>query len=42
MNGILALPAYKEWLAAALDEPWVLEFDEVDEEPIKVFREEMR
>jgi glutathione S-transferase len=42
MNGILALPAYKEWLEAALEEPWVLEFDEIDEEPIKVFREERR
>jgi glutathione S-transferase len=38
MDAILSLPAYREWLEAALDEPWVLEFDEVDEEPAKVLR----
>jgi glutathione S-transferase len=39
MNAILALPAFQEWRAAALDEPWVLDKDEVDdEEPIEVLR----
>jgi len=38
MTTILSLPAYREWLDAALKEPWVLDFDEADEEPIKVFR----
>lgn len=31
MRAVLALPAYREWLAAALDEPWIVEQDEVDE-----------
>ena len=38
MDAILSLPAFREWLEAALDEPWVLEFDEIDEEPAKVLR----
>jgi glutathione S-transferase len=38
MDAILSLPAYREWLEAALDEPWVLTFDEIDEEPVKVLR----
>ena len=38
MDAILSLPAYREWLEAALDEPWVLKFDEIDEEPAKVLR----
>lgn len=42
MDAILALPAYKEWLEAALEEPWVLAHDEVDEAPIEVFRKENR
>ena len=28
---LLALPAYREWLAAALAEPWIVAQDEVDE-----------
>jgi glutathione S-transferase len=31
MRAILALPAYREWLAAALVEPWIVAQDEVDE-----------
>jgi glutathione S-transferase len=42
MQAILSLPAYQEWLKGALDEPWVLTFDEADEEPIAVFRKEKR
>ena len=42
MQAILSLPAYKEWLQAALGEPWVLAHDEVDEEPLEVFRKEKK
>lgn len=31
MQAVLALPAYREWLAAALAEPWIVVQDEVDE-----------
>jgi glutathione S-transferase len=31
MQAVLALPAYREWLAAALAEPWIVSVDEVDE-----------
>ncbi len=31
MQAVLALPAYREWLAAALVEPWIVGVDEVDE-----------
>lgn len=31
MQAVLALPAYREWLAAALVEPWIVAQDEVDE-----------
>jgi glutathione S-transferase len=30
MGAVMALPAWKEWTAAALKEPWVLPEDEVD------------
>jgi glutathione S-transferase len=30
MNAVMALPAWREWRAAALQEPWVLPHDEVD------------
>ncbi len=30
MNAVMALPAWTEWRAAALREPWVLSHDEVD------------
>ena len=31
MKAVLALPAYREWLAAALAETWIVAMDEVDE-----------
>jgi glutathione S-transferase len=31
MKAVLALPAYREWLAAALAESWIVAQDEVDE-----------
>jgi glutathione S-transferase len=31
MRAVLAHPAYREWLAAALAEPWIVAQDEVDE-----------
>jgi glutathione S-transferase len=30
MNAVMALPAWAEWVAAAIEEPWVLPEDEVD------------
>ena len=30
MDAVMALPAWREWYAAALKEPWVLAEDEVD------------
>jgi glutathione S-transferase len=38
MDTILGLPAFREWLEAALDEPWVIAHDEVDEEPTEILR----
>ncbi|GGK22200.1 glutathione S-transferase family protein [Salinarimonas ramus] len=38
MDAVLALPAFVEWREAALEEEWVLAHDEVDEEPIAVYR----
>lgn len=38
VDAILALDAFTEWADAALDEPWVLEEDELDEEPVAVLR----
>ncbi len=38
MDAVLAHPAYREWLEAALDEPWIVAHDEVDEEPVAVLR----
>jgi glutathione S-transferase len=38
MDAILALPAFREWRAAALRETWTIPHDEVDEEPVEVFR----
>ncbi len=38
MDAILGLPAYRDWLEAALDEPWIVPYDEVDEEPVAVLR----
>ena len=30
VEAIYALPAFQEWLAAAIKEPWIVEFDEID------------
>jgi glutathione S-transferase len=30
MDAVMALPAWSEWAAAAVKEPWVLAEDEVD------------
>ena len=38
MDAILGLPAFQEWREAALQEPWTIADDEVDEEPVEVFR----
>ena len=38
MDTILGLPAFREWLEAAFDEPWVIAHDEVDEEPTEILR----
>jgi glutathione S-transferase len=38
VDAILSLPAFREWLAAALKETWVVAADEVDEEPIATYR----
>lgn len=39
MQTILTLPSYREWLAAALREPWVVPSDEIGEEPVAVLRQ---
>jgi glutathione S-transferase len=39
MQAVLALPAYREWLAGALAEPWVVAQDEVDEPATANLRE---
>jgi glutathione S-transferase len=38
MDAVLSTAAYREWLLEALREPWVVPHDEVDEEPISVYR----
>lgn len=38
VDAILGLPAFREWRTAALRETWVVEHDEVDEEPSEIFR----
>jgi glutathione S-transferase len=38
VDAILALPSFQAWREAALREPWVLTQDEVDEEPVEVYR----
>ena len=38
MEAVLGLPAFGEWRAAALAEPWFYKEDEVDEEPVAIFR----
>ncbi len=38
VNAILALPAFRQWREAALDEPWIVDVDEIDEDPVEIFR----
>jgi glutathione S-transferase len=38
MEAVMATPAFQEWRRAALAETWIVPEDEVDEEPIGVFR----
>ena len=35
---LFSLPAYQEWRNAALDEPWVVNEEEVADKPIHIFR----
>ena len=39
VDAILSLPAFQQWRDAAFPESWVVDADEVDEEPIAVFRQ---
>ena len=38
MEAVLSLPSFRDWRQAALKEPWIVPHDEVDEEPIEVYR----
>jgi Glutathione S-transferase len=38
VDTILSLPAFREWREAGLKESWIVEADEVDEEPIANYR----
>ncbi len=38
VDAVLALPSFQEWRSAALQETWVVPHDEVDEEPIAIYR----
>jgi glutathione S-transferase len=39
VDAVLALPAFQEWRSAALKETWIVDADEVDEEPIAIYRQ---
>jgi glutathione S-transferase len=39
VDSILALPAFQEWRSAALKEAWTVHADEVDEEPVAIYRQ---
>jgi glutathione S-transferase len=39
VDAVLALPAFQEWRSAALTETWIVDADEVDEEPIAIYRQ---
>jgi len=39
VDTILSLPAFQEWRSAAMKEEWIVEADEVDEEPVEIYRE---
>jgi glutathione S-transferase len=38
MDAVMTLPSFRAWRDAALAEPWIVPEDEVDEEPIAVYR----
>jgi len=38
VDAILSLPAFQEWRSAAMEEEWIVDADEVDEEPIENYR----
>jgi len=38
VDAILSLPAFQEWRSAALKETWIVDADEVDEEPTENYR----
>jgi glutathione S-transferase len=38
VDAVLSLPAFREWRAAALKETWIVDADEVDEDPIENYR----
>ncbi|WP_230531029.1 glutathione S-transferase family protein [Microvirga roseola] len=38
VDAILSLPAFQEWRTAGLKEEWVVEADEVDEQPVEDYR----
>lgn len=38
MTAVFDTPAFQDWRRAALAEPWIVPEDEVDEEPIEVYR----
>jgi glutathione S-transferase len=39
VDAVLALPAFQEWRSAALKETWIVDADEVDEEPVAIYRQ---
>ncbi len=38
VDAILALPAFQEWRSAAMKEEWIVDADEIDEEPVENYR----
>jgi glutathione S-transferase len=38
VGAVLSLPSFQEWRNAGLKETWIIRDDEVDEEPIEVYR----
>jgi glutathione S-transferase len=38
VDAVLALPAFQEWLSAGLKETWIVHDDEIDEDPIAIYR----
>jgi glutathione S-transferase len=38
VDAVLSLPAFREWRDAALRETWIVDHDEIDEEPIETYR----